>query len=484
MRFDSVLLIVPFSGTSVTSIAGSPLLSMGYISEALVKANIRHKIFDMTLGYGSGDLEQVLKASPPNLMGVTLWSYGYKKAYAFLEHLKHLCPSASIVVGGPHVSTLREAVLEECGAIDYGVVLEGEETLTELCRGTECSKIKGLVHRVANQVVYNGDRPFITNLDELGFPRYEHFELDSYPLKKLFITTSRGCPYRCIYCPVSSAIGKKFRMRSAESVIEEIGFWHQRGYRQLDIQDDNFTLIPERTAAICEGLLKKDLRGLILTCNNGVRADRVTKDLLALMFRSGFKEISFGVEVSNDALLKVIRKGETLAEIERAIGWACEIGFKIQLFFIVGAPTETYADFLKSTELALKYPVYDARFYNLIPFPHTELYDYLMQNHQLTRPYSEYLNSADHYGDEPYFSSPEFPLAERRKALEYGRKVSRTVMRRFVASALTRRYGRLMGNAAARLVCSPWFVNLSRNNSSVKKLVYSARTYLLHRHTA
>lgn len=484
MRYNNILLIVPVSDTMATSIAGSPLLSTGYVSEALVKAGINHRILDMTLGYDARDLEETLKETRPDLVGITLWSYGYKKTYDFIRSIKRMLPSVAVVVGGPHVSTLRKEVLENCDAIDYGVVLEGEETIVELCRGVEHSDIKGLIHRTNRSVVYNGDREFIGDLDALGFPRYEKFELHSYPLKKMFVTTSRGCPYNCTYCPVADAIGRKFRMRSAGSVADEIEFWYKKGYRQIDIQDDNFTLIPERTREICDKLLERNLQGLVLTCNNGIRADKVSKDLLALMFSAGVKEVSFGVEVSSDRLLTVIRKGETMAQMERAISWACAIGFKVQLFFIVGVPTETYADFIRSTELALKYPVYDARFYNLIPFPKTELYDYVASHNQLIQPYTEYLNRADHYLDEPYFTSPEFSTKERRRALAYGRTVSRTVMRRSVTLIISKSYGRLIGELAGRIACSAWFIDISRNNQFFKKFVYSARTYIFHKRHA
>lgn len=481
MRYKKVLLLVPATETIVNTIAGSPLLSTGYISESLQKAGIAHQVLDMTLGYSMRDLEKVLLDTKPDLVGVTLWSYGYKNTYEFLKWIKRILPEVSIITGGPHVSTLRNEVLEGCDAIDYGAVLEGELTLTELCQGKLLPEISGLIHRKNGTVIYNGDRDFIGNLDALGFPRYESFELDRYPLKKIFITTSRGCPYNCTYCPVSDAIGRRFRMRSAASVTEEIEYWYKKGYRQLDIQDDNFTLLPERTRQICELLIQKDLKGLILTCNNGIRADKVNKELLNLMFRAGIKEVSFGVEVSSDRLLAVIRKGETIAQIEQAISWACDIGFKVQLFFIVGAPTETYQDFIHSTELALRYPVYDARFYNLIPFPKTELYEYVVKHNLLFKPYTDYLNRADHYLDEPYFATPEFSRAERIKALDYGRQVSRTVMRRYVTRAISKSYGQVIGSFLGPIVCSAWFINLSRNNPFIKRMVYLARTRLFHK---
>jgi len=83
----------------------------------------------------------------------------------------------------------------------------------------------------------------------------------------------------------------------------------------------------------------------------------------------GFRFLSFGVESANEHVLKNIRKGEELQEIERAVKEACAIGYDVTLFFIIGLPGETAEDAEKSLEFAQRYPIFDAKFYNLIPFP-------------------------------------------------------------------------------------------------------------------
>ena len=54
-----------------------------------------------------------------------------------------------------------------------------------------------------------------------------------------------------------------------------------------------------------------------------------------------------------------------------------EIGYDVTLFFIIGLPGETVNEVEESFRFAQKYPVFDAKFYNLIPFPKTDIYRWL-----------------------------------------------------------------------------------------------------------
>ena len=113
---------------------------------------------------------------------------------------------------------------------------EGEETIVELCSGKPLAEIKGLAYRTnEGKVLYNGDREFIKELDAVPFPKYEKFELKKYVFHDIDIDSSRGCPYRCIFCSVEAVTGRKMRVRSAENVVGEIEYWYGRGYRNLGL---------------------------------------------------------------------------------------------------------------------------------------------------------------------------------------------------------------------------------------------------------
>ena len=84
-------------------------------------------------------------------------------------------------------------------------------------------------------------RAYNDDLDRLPFPAFELFDSTAYMDKKIPILTSRGCPYSCIYCSVSLTMGRRFRFRSPENVIDEILYWHDKGYRLFQFQDDCFS---------------------------------------------------------------------------------------------------------------------------------------------------------------------------------------------------------------------------------------------------
>ena len=397
---------------------------LAYISHALNRAGIDQTVLDMGLGYDLEALKEIIHKRRPDLLGVSMVSLGYRYIYRMLEDLKYTFPELAIVVGGPHVSTLREDVLRQCPAIDFGVVLEGEETIIELCKGQKpYFEIKGLLYREEGGVIYTGDRPFIQDLDGVGFPTYSQFEMEKYGHDFCpAIVTSRGCPYNCTYCTVKTIIGRQFRMRSAKSVVDELEFLYAKGYRHIGIADDNFTLVRERIVEICNEIESRHFDGLKLSLGTGVRADKVDCMLLARMREVGFFYLAFGVEAGNNRILKRIRKGEQIEVIERAIADACDLGYIVTLFFLLGSPEETESDVHDSLNLALRYPVYDIRFYHIIPYPGTELFAWLRDNNYLLASPENYLNDTDRWFNQPVFETPEL---SRESRIQLYRQVNR-----------------------------------------------------------
>ena len=126
-----ILLIQPSYPGSPFSITAWPV-GLGYIAESLRQAGVKYKVVDLRW-HDYSFLEDKIKHFQPELIGISLMSCNYKQHYELLIKIKSTFPKISIIAGGPHVSFLREKVLEDCAAIDYGVVLEGEETIVELC---------------------------------------------------------------------------------------------------------------------------------------------------------------------------------------------------------------------------------------------------------------------------------------------------------------------------------------------------------------
>ena len=425
--YKKVLLIQPFYPASIKK--GPTLqVGLGYISEYLNKDGVDTATVDMQLGYSFDELIEKINIYRPDLVGFTMMSINYIKTYTLITDVKRIKTSIPIVAGGPHISTLRETALVECPSIDFGVVMEGEITIAELCKGYELDEIKGLIYRNQDGAIkYNGNRKYIENINEIPFPTFNNFEIEKYgemhPLQ-----TSRGCPYECIYCTVSTVIGKKLRVRSPENILREIEYWYQRGKRAFSIRDDNFTFFEDRVYEICDLIEMSNMTGLEFSLLNGIRADKCTRDLLKRMKSVGFDYISFGAEAGNDKILGHLKKHEKIEDIELATKNACELDIKVVLFFLVGSPYETWKDVMDSVRLAMKYPVISSNFYNIIPFPGTELFNWVESNNYFLEKPEDYLNwNALYFTNKPVFQTPEFPAKDRTKALKY---THNAVMRR------------------------------------------------------
>jgi anaerobic magnesium-protoporphyrin IX monomethyl ester cyclase len=432
MRFQKVLFITPPIKTELGAVR--PNIGLGYLSEILSRNNICYDVLDMLLGYSFKDLKKKVRDFEPDLLCVNLFSNKYKIAYGIIEEIKGLYPSMKVAVGGPHVSCLRNKVLEDCSAIDYGIILEGEYALLELCSGNNLREIGNLIYRENGKVVLNKEREFIEDLDSIPFPKYEKFKIERYIDEKSLIS-SRGCPYNCIYCAVNIAIGKQVRLRSAENVVDEIEYWHKKGFRQFSFQDDNFNFSKNRVLEICDEIKKRELKNLFLRCA-GARADKLDYNVLKRMKEVGFKTIAIGVEVGNDKMLRIIKKGEKFEDIDNAVKIACDLGFDVYLNFLAGVPFETIDDINDSINFALKYPVFYVEWSNIVPYPGTELYDWLSKKGYLLKSPDEYLNDNSTVANIPIFETPELPARKRKQVLRLLKKVRKKILRKSILKRL------------------------------------------------
>ena len=463
MRYARALLVGLQYPIGYNRLPNQPPTGLGYVAEALEGA-VDYDVLDMALGYTSDDLLRRIARFGPDIVGVSMMTFGYRRAYDLFARIRREYPSLPIAVGGAHMSTFRRDAMADCPAIDYGFVMEGEVSFRDLCLGAELETIRGVLYRKRDQIEETPGS-VIDSLDEVRFPRYGRFELSRYVVKRMNIVTSRGCPYRCIYCPVESAIGRRFRPRSPESIVAEISYWHQRGYRDFGIADDNFSLLPDRVDALC-ALLEQRRLGISLECSNGLRADSVDERLLRRMRGVGFETVAFGVEAGNNRMLEVLKKRESMEVIENAVRLSCDLGFNVILFFLVGSPTETRADVEDSIAFARKYLVSDARFYNIIPFPNTELFEWVKAHNYFLRAPGEYLNDVSLFENSPCFQTPELSEAERRDLLALTAKVTKGIRH----AALTRRLKRFgpAGRLAASVFLSDWFRSLYLGNRRVR----------------
>jgi len=296
-------------------------------------------------------------------LGISATTPLFHRALELAQMVKGELPELPVIVGGPHVSSRPMEPLS-FPAFDYAVPHEGEETLRETLEMIECGNdpagVKGLVYRRDGQVVFNAARPYIEDLDSLPFPAYDlipditvyrppPFNYRERPAAN--IITSRGCPNECTFCS-HATFGRSVRMRSAESIVEEVELLIRRFHvREIAFVDDTFTLKPERIHQIFELASRRGLR-FPWTCK--ARIDTVNEELLRCMKGSGCWHIFLGIESGDEEILREIRKNIELADVERVVEICRRIGLRTKGFFIVGNPKESLATIDRTVDFAIR----------------------------------------------------------------------------------------------------------------------------------
>jgi radical SAM superfamily enzyme YgiQ (UPF0313 family) len=360
-----------------------PPLSLSYLASVLKREGIEVKILDfLVTQYHPGKLRRELEEYRPQLVGVTCVTLNYPIARRMLKVCKAFDPHVFTAIGGPHVTFALEETLFQSPWIDAIVIGEGERTLVELARAVAEDKDIHLVPGIAfvdgGTVVKTSPQAPIENLDQLPLPARELLPMARYRAlgTPCTVITSRGCPFSCIFCSGRRMFGPKVRFRSPGLVVDEIEkLQRDFGLAKINIVDDTFTLNHNHTQAVCEEMLRRNLK---IKWSVFARVDRISQDLAQLMNRAGCEWVLFGVESADEGILKTIRKGFTPDEVRRGVKIAAEAGINVFNSFIFGLPGESQDTALKSLAFGDElYHKYGAKygFHMLSPLPGTELYE-------------------------------------------------------------------------------------------------------------
>ncbi|PLX16735.1 MAG: hypothetical protein C0601_09670 [Candidatus Muiribacterium halophilum] len=298
-----------------------------------------------------------------------------------------------IVLGGPHVFIYPEETLLQ-DWVDIIQIGEGEKNTPELFKNIKDLEKLKTIHGVG---IKNEDGTFqinppdeaIKDLDDLPFPARELTPIQKYssviakrnPITTMF--TSRGCPYKCLFCN-RPHLGKTFRARSAENVIEEFKVCFDLGIREFLIYDDTFTINRERVVDFCE-LMKKTGLNTKVGFDIRARVNTVDRELLIMLKEAGCERIHYGVESGTEKILKVLRKGITLNQAREVFKITKEVGISTLAYFMIGSPTETEEDVEKTIDFALEL---DPDFVHVTitsPFPDTPLYAMALEENVIKR---------------------------------------------------------------------------------------------------
>jgi anaerobic magnesium-protoporphyrin IX monomethyl ester cyclase len=318
------------------------------------------------------DWDEVMKA---DLVGISTITSTAPAAYSLVERIKKTC-DATVVMGGPHVTFLPDEALEH-GA-DFVVRGEGEESLVELIRcltgeAGSLGDIGGLSYRVEGQTVNNPEREWIGDLSALPWPKLSLIQ--GFEKRAIIpIMTSRGCPFNCKFCTVTSLFGRKYRFRDTDDVMAELEALYALYPKAVYFfYDDNFTAKPEHTKELLRRMKEK---GITPRWTAQARVDVVhDEELMQLMEDTNCLFLYLGLESANPETLKAYRKQQTVQDIEQAVGIIHKHRIKVHGMFVMGADEDDKESIRETVRFTKRTGIDTVQFMILTPIPGSETYD-------------------------------------------------------------------------------------------------------------
>ncbi len=318
--------------------------------------NIREEGDFVTYGLDYKEVKNEIAKFKPDIVGVScIFTTQNKNARELLKLVKDVDRGIMTMTGGSHPTYTAEEMLDY-DYLDYVVMGEGELPTLQLLEGLnnnrDISGVKGIGHKKDGKKIINAQLQYIEDIDTLPFPARHLLNMELYfkinmpqnPYclgKRVTQTvTSRGCSARCIFCTTTNFWGNRYRGRSSQNVVDEIGYLKEKfNIDEIQFTDDNLTLNKQRAIEILEGI--KDF-GLMWCIPQGIAVWALDEELLDKMKESGCYQLTFAIESGNQEVLsKIIKKPLDLRRIKPLVKKSHELGIKTHAFCICGLPGET-----------------------------------------------------------------------------------------------------------------------------------------------
>ncbi|KJU86303.1 Fe-S oxidoreductase [Candidatus Magnetobacterium bavaricum] len=303
--------------------------------------------------------------------------------------IKAMLPLTVVIFSGVHFELQQEGFLLKHPEVDYVVYGEYEVPVNELLIAIRDSfQPKGLaglgslLYRMGDGVIKTPAHA-LADLTDLPWPQRTGLPFDNYydgvcglQRPQLQITSTRGCPFECIFCvwPQVMYHSNKYRIRPARDVVEEIASnVALNPYRSFYIDDDTFNVNRRHVLEMARLIKERGLAGI--PWGIMARADLMDEQMLVELKDSGLYSLKYGVESADQAVLDEIGKRLNLERVKKIVSFTKEIDIKVHLTFTFGLPSDTIDGIERTIDLACSLVADSVQFSIATPFPGTRMYE-------------------------------------------------------------------------------------------------------------
>jgi radical SAM superfamily enzyme YgiQ (UPF0313 family) len=312
---------------------------------------------------------ELLASHRPDFIGISAPFPGnVYGAFRMARAIRELAPRTTLVLGGGWVNTELRALREPrvFDYFDYVTLDDGERPLLNLLsklKGRNSTLVRTYVRRSGKVVLETDATQHDFPLKDTGTPTYDGLPLDQYvslmemlnPMHRFWsdgrwnkITLAHGCYWKkCTFCDVSldyigryDPPGTGVVLQRIRSLVDETG---ETGFHLVDEAAP-----PAGMRSLAKKLIEERLS---ITWWGNIRFEKTfTPELCALLAQAGCVAVSGGLEVASDRLLKLMKKGVTVAQVARVTRAFTDAGILVHAYLMYGFPTETEQDTVDALE--------------------------------------------------------------------------------------------------------------------------------------
>ena len=384
-RGRTILLINP-RATYVGEIAQKcyPPLNLLYLASSLLRSGHQVEILEANaLRLRDEQVREAVEASRADLVGIPVYSRVLNEVRGIAGIVRSALPESRIVLGGPHASAVPELCLEQFPEADFILRGEAEDSIAALAGSLDSPErldnIPGLSHRTGGvSFVHNPPCDTLAEPSNIAHParellaplyqgkKYYTILIKEKPVETL--CTSRGCPFSCAFCYNTA---HHYRPRKPDDILQELVSIRERGIRNVEIIDDNFTANKSQAYALFEMFRREcpDMRFRIKS-----RADSVDEEFISKAGDAGVYQISYGMESGVQELLDAMRKKTTVEQNAEACRLTLKHGMACHTSWIIGYPGDTPERIERTAAFISRIHPTTANIEILLPYPNTHVY--------------------------------------------------------------------------------------------------------------
>lgn len=374
MNSNTIVTLVsfPLAWNQQCMIDLKPPVNLIYLASWLNARGIPATIIDASQRQLSLDqtVAEVLQ-SGAEWVGIPFYQGTESTATELCRRLRLSGRNLRLVGGGPLLTAKPERIIS-LNLLDFAVVGEGEKAFEELVRSNRLAAAE-TVRVGAIEIENLAELPFL-DYGLVDMPAYFKLQDELKVPRSVFMTTSRGCAFRCTYCASPKLWPGRVRRYPVKRVLDEVAFHAEKfGRINIGFLDDSFFSDRRWLDEFFAGIA-----ALNVTYSCIGRADHIDEKIAENLGATGCNFVSMGVETASPERQKALKKYLDLNRLRTTIGFLARQKIYTRGFFMLGFPDETPQEMAVTVNFAIELKqlgMTDCTFFPVVLYAGTELSD-------------------------------------------------------------------------------------------------------------